>query len=278
MTILPTQRALALATLFAMVVTASASSPRQTGSLANRAQRIRSLSHELRWHGESDQARYQSVRDSATKDLLNQIDGYIADNFEPTRTTTDEVRRGLDTLLGKKPGEGMHDLAFTTDLPAGRFLIVGVELRRGGDAINEDAISFRAYRQQDDRFIFVDSIDVLGGADDKPSQPLVDLHAVPLSPAPISGEFWLMAWADVPPQSPYTITARAYAFDGKQFRSVWAPADFIVENIDNAVNVNGQNVTLNRMPNWTSQTILHEQYSFSAAGAEKLTDWTSPRQ
>ncbi|MGH9587996.1 MAG: hypothetical protein ACRD3F_13660, partial [Acidobacteriaceae bacterium] len=90
---------------------------------------------------------------------------------------------------------------------------------------------------------------------------------------------WFIAWADVPPQSPYTIAIRLYGFNGKKFRTLWAPQNIIAADIDTAVQVEpgGALFTVNQMPTWTSQDIVHEQYAVSAGGPKKIKEWKTAR-
>ncbi len=68
-----------------------------------------------------------------TQQLLSEIDGFIVDGFQPGAATADQVKAGLDSLLGNKPGEMIHNVCFAATLPAGNFLIAGIDLRRGGN-------------------------------------------------------------------------------------------------------------------------------------------------
>ena len=242
---------------------------------ANRGARIKALAEQLRWHSPDEMARYDATKDAVTRKLFSEIDGYISDNFQPGFATTEQIKAGVDALLGRKKGDGLHDVAFLADLPGGHFMIVGIELWRGGPAISEDAMSFRAYKGSESKFVPVASIDFPTGSN---GGSLDGLNAEALKSPPVDGEFWLIAWADLPPLSPYKIITRLYAFDGKNFRTVWSPAIFISNGIDDAVQVtpDGRGFVVNEMPNWQSQTVNHEQYVLSPDGPQKANEWETP--
>jgi hypothetical protein len=142
--------------------------------------------------------------------------------------------------------KGANNIAFSVNLPSGRFLIIGVEVRRGGDAINEDAISFRAYKEEADRFALIADDGNLHRSD--PSNPyLMSLHAKQLPFPPVTGEFWFVTSAVVPPQSPYSVVMRLYAFDGETFRTVWAPDDILATSEDKAIDVTATGFIVNRL-------------------------------
>lgn len=253
----------------------------QAEAQTDHAARIKALSEQLRWHDEAGQSQYEGVKDAVTRSLFSEIDGYISDAFQASSATAEQVRAGVDALLGRKEGDDLHDVAFLADLPGGNFLIVGIELWRGGTAINEDAMSFRAYKKSEGKFVYVASIDALTGAAEGGSDTtLVDLNAEPLKAPPVGGEFWFIAWADVPPLSPYKVTMRLYAFDGKSFRTVWAPAIIISDDTNTAVQLtpDGRGFVVNQMPDWQSQIILHKRYSLAANGPREVSESTSERK
>jgi hypothetical protein len=234
---------------------------------------VRTLSDQLRWHDEAGSKQYDTVKDDLTRRLLDEVDAYIADSFDASSATAAQVKAGLDALLGIKEGGLTNQFAFTANLPSGHFLIVGVELLRGGQAISEDAISFRAYEQAGKSYRLVSSTANLSDSS------LVALHALALPSPPIAGQFWIMAWADVPPRSPFTIAMRLYAFDGKEFRTVWAPGEIISESINNAVSLdrNGE-LVISEMPDWHSSTVVEKRYALTADGPKKVSETSRDRK
>lgn len=245
----------------------------QTATNSNsHAARISTLSQQLRWQRKEEMSQYNAVRDSATQDLLKEIDGYIADSFS-SGSTADQVKAGLDSVLGRKDGDDMYNIVFSTELPTGHFLVVGIELWRGGPAISENAISFRAYQASAGKFIPIASTANLADS------ALGDLNAKIIPEGSVLGQFWFVAWADVPPLAPYKVAVRLYGFDGTNFHIMWAPENIIADNIPNAVDVtNGGSVIVNRMPDWKSQIIEHDQYSVTAQGVLKTAEWATQRQ
>ncbi len=232
------------------------------------------LSEQLRWHNPDEMARYDATKDAVTRKLFSEIDGYISDNFQPGSATAEQVKAGVDALLGRKKGDDLHDIAFLADLPGGHFMIIGIELWRGGPAISDDAMSFRAYKESESKFVPVVTIDFPTGAN---GQALSDLNAEALKSPPVDGEFWFIAWADVPPLSPYKIVTRLYAFDGKNFRTLWSPAIFISSGIDDAVQVtpDGRGFVVNEMLNWQSEIIVHQRYYLTLDGPQQISQSTS---
>lgn len=233
--------------------------------------RVKTLSQQLLWHDESGMKQYDSVKDTVTERLLSEVDGFISDSFNADLATTDQVRAGLRVLLNHKKSDLLHNQVFRVTLPSGDFLIVGIEIQRGGLAIAEDSIVFRAYKGINGRFVYTASTGNLNNS------ALVSLHAAPLPTPPVAGEFWFVAWADVPPRSPYTIAMRLYAFDGEKFRTVWEPKDIIALSIDDAVQVNHDGtLVISQMPTFKSSTIVHTQYDVTENGPQQTAEWTTP--
>jgi hypothetical protein len=77
-----------------------------------------------------------------TNHIFAEVDGFVADSIQPNMAMN-QVTAALDTLLNRQRGSTSNSVALTTNLPDGPFLIIGVELERGGSAVEENAISFR---------------------------------------------------------------------------------------------------------------------------------------
>jgi hypothetical protein len=249
-------------------------SPR-TAVAARYAEAIADLSNQLRWHDAAGEKRYHENSVKATQELLRNVDGFVSVAI-PASATAEQAKAALDSLLGRKEGDVMQDVAFSVDLPVGSFLIVGAELLRGGPAITEDAMSFRAYRRAE-KLSFVGQIDDLRSGTGDPS--LAYLHALALPNSPVAGEFWFLAWAAVPPRSPYTIALRLFAFDGHAFRTVWSSPDFIARPLfGDAV---GEAVTLapdggfvlHTVPVFDAPRALNEQYVLLPGGPRKVAQF-----
>jgi hypothetical protein len=244
-----------------------------TNGRTNHVEKVKTLSEQLRWHDEAGQEKYAATKDEVTRQVLNEIDAFVSDSFQPSSATAELVRAGLDALLGHKSGDVIHDLAFSVDLPRGHFLIAGIELSRGGDAIADDAISFRAYKAVGNRLVFA------ANTDNFSDSSLVDLHAEALSDLPAVGEFWFMAMAEVPPQSPPTVAMRLYAFDGEKFRTIWKPRNIIAADVDKAIEVTTGGFVVDSLFDPTGgaahspSVVIHEQYVLTAGEPEKVAEW-----
>jgi hypothetical protein len=95
-----------------------------------------------------------------------------------------------------------------------------------------------------------------------------------------------VAWAVVPPQSPYTVALRLFTFDGRQFHTLWAPPDIltVVLPLDNVVEITPTGFTVNRAIDSTGgaahspNVIIHEQYALSVNGPVKITETQEPNR
>jgi hypothetical protein len=240
---------------------------------------------QLQWGDAHSQSEYLATRDDVTQRLFKEIDDFVTESFQPRASTPDQIKAGLDVLLGYKNSDfrGNSNNVFLMDLPRGHFLIAGAELPRGGSAIAEDAISLRAYKDAGARFIRVSSTEDLHSSD--PGNPfLVGLYTKALTWSPIAGEFWFMALADVPPQAPPTVAARLYAFDGERFRTVWMPKDILSEGTDKAIELTNNGFIVRSLFDPTGQAahsptvVIHEQYAVGPDGPSKTSEWRTDRK
>ncbi len=244
------------------------------------------LLSQLQWHDEASHGGYLAKRDEVMRSLWREIDGLVSDSFRPSAATTKLVKAKLNALLGYqgRPGDTLRtNTAFFVTLPKGRFLVVGVEVPRGGPAIAEDEISYRAYRDDGQQFTFVSAVEDLHSSD--ASSPFaLGMYTLPLVPAPVVGESWFIALTEIPPQSPPTVAMRLYAFDGENFRTVWSPKDFMVESADKAVDVKNGGLIVNSLFDPTGQAahspgvVVHQQYVLTVEGPKKVAEWQTNRQ
>lgn len=248
---------------------------------SSRAERVAKLFAQLRWDDEAGYKRYLASRDEVTHALLREVDRFIAESFS-SAVSPGDVKDGLDRLFGYKQGMAINNVAFSADLPGGTFLIVGVEIWRGGRAIAENAMSFRAYRHDSDRLTFVGATEDLHGGD-ATYDALDWLHVRRIDRPPVSSECWFLGWAMVPPRSPYTIAMRAYAFDGEAFRTVWKPLDVVVTSIEAAVDVEPTAFVVNSLfsvdgnPLHATE-IKHEQFALTRDGPVVVAEWRTTIQ
>jgi hypothetical protein len=250
----------------------------QTQGIAVRAIRmsnVRSLLRELRWNDVEGRTKYLQTKDDTTRDVLREVDGFIGESVSPRTATLDQVKAGLDALLGHSKGEGIDSEAFSANLSGRHFLVIGVEVRRGGSAMSEDAMSFRGYRETENRFVLVANTEYthIGDTSGEGWEPLADLEATALPRSPIASEFWFIAWAQVPSLAPPTVTVRLFAFDGDRFRAVWTTEDFTTPYVNRAVQVTQDGgFTLSRMPDPHGNRVLIAQYTLTADGPQKVSE------
>jgi hypothetical protein len=246
-----------------------------TAAPADRATTVARLLKELRWTGAEGHKAYLQTKDEQTKRVLDEVDGLVAESLSPGTTTAGHVKARLDTLLGHKKGDMEESAAFSVNLPSGRFLVVGVEVRRGGGAISENAMSLRAYRETENQYVPVADADYLHTGDptwEDGFQPLADLRVKALTLQPIGNEFWFIAWAEVPPRSPYTVTMRLFGFDGEKFRTIWTTDDFMTPNVNRAIQITADGGFILRTTPYRGPDV-NKQYAVTADGPQKVTEW-----
>jgi hypothetical protein len=190
--------------------------------------KIDQLRSRLRWSDENSQHEYKTNRAQVTNEIWTLIDSFIAQTYSGS-VNPEQLKAALDSMLGHKAGGLENTVVLPVDIPAGKFVIAGLEVTRGGRAIAEDAVSFRAYREMDGRWTLVSHVELEPEYDF-----LADLHALAL-PQGFPGTFGLIAWAMEPPLAPYKVITRVYAFDGQKFTTVWAPRSFITGDVDSFV-------------------------------------------
>jgi hypothetical protein len=220
---------------------------------------------------------YLATKDALTNQILAEVDEFVADSIQPNMAMN-QVTAALDKLLNRPRGSTSNSVALTTNLPDGPFLIIGVELERGGAAIDEGAISFRAYQNQNGKFVFIGATNDLHSSN-ATNSALCCVYAKSLSSPPVTGEFWFVPWAVVPPQSPYTVALRLFTFDGRQFRKLWSPPDIrTVARLENVVEVTSAGFTVESAIDSTGgaalspNVIIREQYALSVNGPVKITE------
>jgi hypothetical protein len=247
----------------------------------SRSDRISQMLKQLRWK-DGDRDRYLATKDVVTSQVFAEVDGFIADSIEPNMTVN-QITAALDKLLNRQPGSVLKSVALTANLPSGLFLIVGVELERGGGAIDEGAISFRAYQNQGGKFVLVTATDDLRNGN--LADPfLCCVYAKSLPSLPVTGEFWFLAWARANVQSPPTIALRLFTFDGQQFRTLWSPSDVLTWDLNNAVQIHPPGFIVNRAFDSSGgaphspDVIIHEQYALSANGPVEIMETQEPNR
>jgi hypothetical protein len=249
-----------------------------------RATTVAELLKDLRWHDNPSHDRYLDIRAERMQSLLSEIDGFVTETFSPGSATAVAVQDGLDALLGHKRGNLDNSVAFLSVLPVGRFLVVGVEIRRGGGALSEDAFSFRAYKDTGTAFAFIAETrfgtDVEFGQTQrrlKDWEPVAFLNAKAVPAPPISNQFWFVTWAVASHFAPPVVAVRLYAFDGERFRTIWTPKDFVSES-STAVTLTADGLTVRKLIDSTGGTpgsptvVVRERYALTADGPQKVLE------
>jgi len=236
-----------------------------------RAERMRVLLAGARWSSREGRRQYLTLKDAVTGDVLEELDGAIAESVSPKSMNLVAIRALLDGLLDHKQGDLQDSLAFDVRLPSGRFLLIGVEITRGGGVIPENAISFRAYRDTGDRLVPVSHVEY--SHEDlwhDGSEPLANINARPLTQQPIATQWWFAAWASVPSLAPPTITVRLFAFDGERFTTIWKRDDFTSSYVTNAVQVTPSGFIVSRIPDPLDNRVVNDSYAVTADGPQKI--------
>lgn len=187
---------------------------------SQRAERVNSLSVKLQPKTAEEFERYEKGRDEWTAQLQSEIEAYLIDTFSPRRLSSESVQEGLRALLshhiaGKERGNSPFARVIAVD-GTPRYLIVGYALWRAM-ASGTPAVSLRAYSLTDDQLTrLAETGDEMNGYN--------GLYVEPLT-SPKSGEYWFLLYGYYPGNVFSSRRVRAYAFDGRQFRTVWKPDD-----------------------------------------------------
>ena len=228
----------------------------------SRVENVARLVQDLRTR---DYERYLTIEEEWTRRLLNEVDEFVSESFSPDAATADQVKAGLDTLVGHTWRDVLGNAAFLANLPGGQALIIAVELPRGGQAASDDVMSLRAYQVAGKRYVVVGSTSLEG---------VGHLQTKPLSKQPVGGEFWFAAWARLSAPSPPRVGMRLLAFNGERFRTVWSEEQFLTPYVDLAVQITPDGgFTLRTMPDFRQVTVINKQYAVTADGPQKVTEW-----
>jgi hypothetical protein len=230
----------------------------------NRVENVAKLLKELRWHDDEGREQYESDKAENTRLLLNEIDHFIAESFAPGVATADQVRGGLDGLLGSQGRDVVHNAAFAIRLSGSETLLVGVDIWRGSDAINENAMSFRGYRNVSQRYSLVAVADLDGS---------YDLHVQAFGSSPVGSEFHFLAWAGVSPTAPPTVTITMLGFDGDAIRTVWGPEQFVTRTVYDAVHMTPDGgFSLSTLADRRDVSTIVKHYFVTADGPQKVAE------
>jgi hypothetical protein len=153
-----------------------------TRPLAERVATVRRLLAELRTDIPGGHERYLAIRDDYADRIWKEVDSFVTEAVRP-RANTDAIKADLDTLLAHKRGDPLENAVFVTALPAGRFLIVALEIERARGAFPDDAFSIRVYRDAGAVYTPVTHIEI--------PEPTHRPRTLTVPSRPSGAEFWL---------------------------------------------------------------------------------------
>jgi hypothetical protein len=251
-------------------------------ALADRAATVRSLLTQLKSDNFEGNEHYLAIREDYANRIWNEVDTFVAEAVPP-RATADAVKADLDTLLGHSRGDLLRNMAFLATLPAGRYLIVALEIRRTAGAFSDNAFSIRAYRQAGSGYALVAHTELQQSFPPGDAQhfgPTHYLRALAVPSRPIGAEFWMFFWADSTARRPAFVTIRLFAFDGRSLRVLWAP-DTIESDYLDTVKLTADGFIVRSVFDPTGGAfgspteVLNEQYVLTIDGPQKTNEWNS---
>jgi hypothetical protein len=159
---------------------------------------------------------------------------------------------------------------FSIDLPAGHFLIVGVDLLRVTGAVLHDAISIRAYRGSEGKLLSV-------AQTGRQLDGRILNALIPLSRSPIPAECRFIAFAGWPSiGNPYSLQAHLFAFDGHEFRTLWVSQEFRTPDPRSSIREIPGGFAIRRL-NDEQGRVVDDRYIQTAAGVERAVEMESPQ-
>jgi hypothetical protein len=190
------------------------------------AVRIGELSRQLHFRDAETAERYRAIRDQATSQIQHEVDAFLTQEVDPAHTDSAAVEQDLAELLSAHrydPEYSGNPFASVFDSSNGRSMLVGYMLVRGGDAVNDSAITIRAYHEEGGRFRLVATT----GSD-------LDGYGlfVRQLPSPVPSEKWVLAWGALSGFNGNKVRIRVYSYDGSNLRTVWKPQDLLNATIN----------------------------------------------
>ncbi len=228
--------------------------------------KIGQLKLQLRWSDEESQKQYLANRTEVTNEIWTAIDWSVTQAYKSGNVSPEQLKSMLDSMLGHKSGDLENTVVFPVEIPAGKFVIAGLEVTRGGHAIAEDAISFRAYGKVDSHWTLISHVELEPEYDF-----LTDLNALAL-PGEFPGKFGFIAWAMEPPLAPYKEITRVYTFDGHEFTTVWAPQSFISGNVPSFVTLTSTGFDLHTLSPANRATPILQSYAVISGEVTKIAE------
>jgi hypothetical protein len=222
------------------------------------------MSRQLRWNDAESHAQYDLIKDKVTDRLLTTVDGFVASG-RLIGANGAAVKEAIDMLLVDFKSPALGNVAFWTELPSGRYLLLGLDVSRLSGATLDDAIAFRAYRESNGRLLYASQ-----AARDLDGWVLEKLFALPSITGEQDRRFMVLVRA---PSigTPYLLKARLYTFDGSAFRALWTSDDFRTDYIESAVRKTATGFAVQRYDkqNPAAWRFVEDEYIQTPDGAER---------
>jgi hypothetical protein len=230
---------------------------------------IAHLSEQLHFNDDASAERYHKIRAEITARVHSEIDEYISQAVAP-ETSAKTIVEDLAQILAVHPNEysGPPFAAFG-NAGSARSLVIAYMLVRGGDAVNDSAVTIRGYRAVAERFKLIartgQELDGYG------------LFTQELR-SPVPPQQWVLAWGPLYGFNGNKVRMRVYALDGETFHTMWAPEDVL--NAEITVTTNGfsvkhldeENYYVKRQGPFT----LRDEYSLTPDGPQKIASYHLP--
>jgi len=267
--------------LLSLPAAAQTATPR---ALAERAAGVRTLLAELKSDNSEGNERYLAIRDEYANRIWSEVDAFVSEGVSP-RAGTDTIKTDLDTLLNHTRGDLLRNEAFLTVLPAGRYLVVALELQRTAGAFSDNAFSIRAYRDAGVAFSLVAHTEPEQQLNPRATEladfgPTHYLRARVVPSRSFAAEFLLLFWADATARRPSFVAIRLFAFDGSSLRLLWAPGSIESDYID-TIKLTPDGFVVRSVFDPTGGAfgspteVKHEQFVLTVDGPQKVNEWNT---
>jgi hypothetical protein len=211
---------------------------------------VKDLTASLRFTDAAEQKNYLATRDRRTTKIHAAVDHYVSAIATASSLDSSKLAGHLSDLPDSHhydPEYSGPPFARREEIRGKSALVIGYMLVRGGAAVNDSAVSIRAYTAIGGRFELADTT----GQDlDGYGLFVRELRS------PFPGEMWLLAWG---PRYGFNGTRdrmRLYAFDGARFRTVWAPPDIY----DGRITINETGFSVERLDEERYYHVLKPPY------------------
>ncbi len=252
-----------LLSIFLSSITVAQVTERTDARIQEVAATIFQSASKLKWTSPSDFKKYENNKSKSTQELYESIDGFVR---EASINNVSKLDSDLKILLSNYQGNPEYTgpaFAEQKDLLHGRSVIIAYSISRGGPAINESAVTIRGYRNDKEKLVLSDTT----GSE-------FDGYGMftKMLPSPITGESWMIAWGPLHGFNGSKNRVRIYAFDGKNFRTIWSPADMMNVTVD----VNSSGFSIKRLDEERYYRLrkcpcmIQEDYAVSIQGPQQI--------